>query len=261
MADNWDDASDDDWDVAGDDLALPTTKAPAAAWDDEEEDLAVKEKAKAEAAEAQAFKKKGNALLDKKLAEKAKKEEEELALKEMRIEAEIEAGMTPDERKAKMRQREEADAAAMADDLFGGGGADGGVGSAPASGGGAAAAAGDAVVLKDLKDYLKHARKVAAALKAGKSAYAASFMRELVQEARDALSEDDISDITKALGVIKNEKIQAAKRRVKGAASKSKAKDKAAEAKAKKIQKELAGDNDRYDAHDEFGAQYEDDFF
>lgn len=261
--DNWDDGSDDDWDKAGDDLALPepptAASGGAAAWDDEDEDLAVVEKRNAAAAAETEFKKKGSALMLKKELEAEQAMELELAMKAMKMEAEIEANMTPDERRALARQREEAEAAKMADDLFGGGGMDGGVGKV---GAGTAQAATDTVVMTDLKEYLKHARKVGATMKThNKSNYATSFIKELLQDAKDVYTEDDISDIIKVLNVIKNDKAAAAKRKVKGQANKSKGKDKAAEAKAKKIQKETFGDNDRYDDVDDFGARYEDDFF
>lgn len=63
------------------------------------------------------------------------------------------------------------------------------------------------------------------------------------------------------MNVIKNEKVAAAKKKVKGQAQKAK-RDKAAEAKAKKLQEELYGDHDKYiDKYDDYGDQYEDDFF
>lgn len=67
------------------------------------------------------------------------------------------------------------------------------------------------------------------------------------------LDDDAITDIIKTCNVIKNEKVAAAKRKVKGQAQKAK-KDKVAEQKAKQIEKELYGDNDQYDAYDEYGA-------
>jgi translation initiation factor 3 subunit J len=77
----------------------------------------------------------------------------------MELEAEMEANMTPEERRQLQREREEADAKAMANDLFGGvddvnaGG--GGVG-----GGGKVMQSGDKVVMVDLKDHLRHAKKI-----------------------------------------------------------------------------------------------------
>ena len=62
--------------------------------------------------------------------------------------------------------------------------------------------------------------------------------------------------------MIKNEKVAAAKRKVKGQAQKStKKRDKKEEAKAKKMAEELYGANDKFDEYDDYGAQYEDDFF
>jgi hypothetical protein len=48
---------------------------------------------------------------------------------------------------------------------------------------------------------------------------------------------------------------------VKGQAQKSKKKDKVAEKKAKEMARDLYGDNDYVDTYDDFGTQYEDDFF
>lgn len=89
---------------------------------------------------------------------------------------------------------------------------------------------------------------------------ATAFIKELLEECKDVLDDDAITDIIKTCNVIKNEKVAAAKRKVKGQAQKAK-KDKAAEAKAKKLQEELYGDNDYVDQYEEYGAKYEDDFF
>lgn len=78
---------------------------------------------------------------------------------------------------------------------------------------------------------------------------------------KDLLDDDAITDVIKTCNVIKNEKVAASKRKVKGAAQKSKKVDKAAEKKAKQIQAELYGDNDQYDEYDDMGADYEDAFF
>ncbi len=56
------------------------------------------------------------------------------------------------------REREEAEAKAMADDLFGG--VDARTPSGGAGGAGQAMMSGDKVVMKDLKDHLRHAKKV-----------------------------------------------------------------------------------------------------
>ena len=61
--------------------------------------------------------------------------------------------------------------------------------------------------------------------------------------------------------MVKNEKVQQSKRKVKGQAGKAKGKDKTAQAKAKKIQNEMFGDSNQYDDYDEIGEAYEDDFF
>ena len=90
---------------------------------------------------------------------------------------------------------------------------------------------------------------------------AATFMKEVIQQSKDVLDDAAITDIIKSCNVIKNEKVQAAKRKVKGQAQKSKKADKAAAAKAKKLHDEVFGDNDHYDEYDAMGASYEDDFF
>lgn len=255
MADNWDD-SDDEWDVDDDDLdarlGLKKEEQAAPTFDDEE-DLAVKERAAAKAAEHETLKKKGTALAAKKAAEKERLEEIELAKKAMELEAEQEASLSPAELKAlKQRQVEEADNA-LTDDLFGGGS---GAAKVAASG------AGGALVLKDIKDHLKHARRVADAFKDhGKVHLASSFLKELLEQSKSVLDDAAISDIIKTCNLIKNEKVQESKRKVKGQAQKAKKTDKAAEAKAKKIMVETFGDNDQYDDYDQFGADYEDAFF
>lgn len=262
MSGAWDDSDDDDWDRSDDELDARlglAEAAPAPKFDDEEEDLALIEKQRAEKARAATLKTKGKALAAKRKAEEDRKEEEELARKTMELEAEMEANMTIDERKAlEQRRVEEADNA-LADDLFG---AVEGVRSVGPSGGGNAMAAGDTVKMTDLKDHLKHARKVAQCLSKHKKVHLASaFMKECLQESKDALDEDALADIIKTCNAIKNDKMQAAKRKVKGQAQKSKKKDKVAEKKAQQLAVDLYGDNDQYDEHDDYGAQYEDAFF
>jgi translation initiation factor 3 subunit J len=156
MTDNWDD-SDDEWDVDDDalDAKLGITKKNDF---DDEEDLAVKEKNAADKAEQTELKKKGSALQAKKQAEKDKAEELDIARKAMELEAEMEANMSPEERHVLERQRiEEADHE-LTDDLFGG------VDKLSIQGKGAQQA-GDKVVMKDMKDHMKHARKVAECMK------------------------------------------------------------------------------------------------
>ena len=87
------------------------------------------------------------------------------------------------------------------------------------------------------------------------------FLKELIQQSADVLDDDAITDIIKTCNVIKNEKVQASKRKVKGQAQKSKKTDKVAVAKAKKVQEEIFGDSNKYDTYDEIGEDYEDDFF
>lgn len=259
---NWDD-SDDDWDKSDDDdelnarlglaTAAPSTnKAPQ--FDDDEEDLAVLEKTRIDQLKQVSLKKKGNALAAKKKAEEERKEEEELARKAMELEAEMEANMTIDERRVLEKQRVEEADNALTDDLFGG------VDSVVATKSGGAGA-GDTVKMTDLKDHLKHARMVAKCMKGhGKIHLATSFFKECLTESNDVLDDDAITEIIKACNVIKNEKVAAAKRKVKGQAQKSKKKDKVKEAAAKKIQKETFGDNDYVDEYDGYADEY-DDFF
>jgi translation initiation factor 3 subunit J len=261
---SWDD-SDDDWDKSDDELdarlglntteAAPASKKPVF---DDDEDLAVIEREREEKAKREQASSRGKKLAAKKAADAEKKEEEELARKTMKLEAEMEANMTVDERREMERKRVEDADNALTDDLFGS--MDIG-NSGPAAGRGGMKA-GDVVVMKDLKDHLKHARKVAQCLKSNEKIHlAAAFFKECIQESKDVLDDDAVADIIKICNVIKNEKLQAAKRKVKGQAQKSKKKDKAADKKAKKMATELYGDNDQFDHYDEFGAGYEDDFF
>jgi translation initiation factor 3 subunit J len=266
MADAWDDSG-DDWDADSDDdfaakLNLPKTAATSAPeFSDEEEDLAVIEKAEAAKASRQTLRAKGNALADKKRKEEERKEELELAKKAMELELEREGNMTAEERRLEERRKVEEGDDELIDDLFGGvDAAAPGRGKAVA-GGAAAASAGDTVVMKDLKDHLKHARKVSQCINShGKVHLCASFIKEVISACKPVLDDDAITEIIKTCNVIKNEKVQAAKKKVKGQAQKSK-KDKAAEARAKKIAEETFGDSNRYDDYDEYGEQYEDDFF
>jgi len=109
---------------------------------------------------------------------------------------------------------------------------------------------------------MKHARKVADSMKEhGKVHLAAVFINEVIQQSKDILDDAAISDIIKACNVIKNEMVQASKRKVKGQAQKSKKQEKIEKAKAKKIQDDLFGDSNQYDDYDEYGQDYEDAFF
>ena len=162
MGDNWDD-SDDDWDVDDDELdAKLGIKKPANDFDDEE-DLALKEKRAADAAAQESLKKKGAALAEKKAAEKAQQEELELARKAMELEAEMESKMSVDERRALERQRVEEADNALTDDLFGA--------VESQSKKGATSANNDKIVLKDMKDHIKFAKKCAEALKVSAAAH------------------------------------------------------------------------------------------
>jgi translation initiation factor 3 subunit J len=266
MADNWDD-SDDDWDKSDDedelDKRLGRTKiddkAAPPAFDDDEEDLTLKDKERDEKANAKLLKQKGSALAAKREAEAAAKEELYLAKKAMELEAEAEANMTPEERRQLERERQEADAMEMADDLFGG--VDSGGPRGP-NGPGSVMMSGDKVVMKDLKDHLRHAKKVGECIQGhGKITMCSAFLKEVIQQCKDVLDDEAISDIIKTCNVIKNEKVQQAKKKVKGQAQKSKKADKAAKKKAMDIHNDVFGDNDNYDQYDDMGGAYEDDFF
>jgi translation initiation factor 3 subunit J len=263
MADNWDDGSDDDWDNDDDDLdarlGLKKVEAALPTFDDEE-DLALKDKEAQDKVNAVELKKKGNAMVSKKQEEKDRKEELELAKLAMDMEAEAEQNLSPEElRDMKRRQIEEADHE-LTDDLFGTVDKMSGMNKPGAAG--VAAAAGDKVVMKDIKDHLKHARKVAECIRGhGKIHLASAFLKELIQQSKDVLDDDAITEIIKTCNVIKNEKVQAAKRKVKGQAQKSKKTDKAAEMKARKLQVDTFGDNDYHDDVDQIGHDYEDAFF
>jgi len=260
MADNWDDSDDDDWDVDDDalDAKLGLNKKsdePVNNFDDEE-DLALKEKKQQEKLNKIALVKKGSALAAKKQAEKDRSDDLEIARKALELEAEMEANMTIDERKIMQRKREEESDSVMMGDAFGGGINDGGMGRDRAQ------QAGDKVIMVDMKDHMKHARKVADAMKDhGKIHFASIFIKEVLQQSRDVLDDAAITDIIKTCNVIKNEKVQQAKRKVKGQAQKSKKQDKIEKAKAKKVQDDLFGDSNQYDEYDEYGASYEDAFF
>jgi translation initiation factor 3 subunit J len=161
MTDNWDD-SDDDWDVDDDalDAKLGLAKAPEPTNNfDDEEDLTLKEKALSEKVKTQNLKKKGNALAAKKAAEEERKLEIEVARKELEYQAEMEAKMTPDELRALERRRVEEADNALTDDLFGA------VEKMSVGEDKGAQKAGDKVVMKDMKDHMKHARKVAECMK------------------------------------------------------------------------------------------------
>lgn len=268
MADNWDD-SDDDWDKSDDedelDKRLGLTKIDdqknaVPVFDDDEDDLTLKDQAASEKAAQLNLKAKGSALAKKKAADAAAKEELELARKAMALEAEMEANMTPEERRQIERERVEADAQAMTDDLFGG------VDDGPSSNGpgapGKAMMSGDKVVMKDLTDHLRHAKKVGECIQGhGKINLCSAFLNEVIQQCKDVLDDEAITDIIKSCNVIKNEKVQQAKRKVKGQAQKSKKVDKAAKKKALDIHDDVFGDNDNYDQYDDIGGAYEDDFF
>lgn len=88
-----------------------------------------------------------------------------------------------------------------------------------------------------------------------------AFLKEAITECKDVLDDAAISDLIKTCNVIKNEKVAASKRKVKGEAQKSKKRDKGAELKAKKLANELYGDSNQYDDYDQYGEDFEDAFF
>jgi len=256
MTDNWDD-SDDEWDVDDDalDAKLGIVKPTENNFDDEE-DLAVVEKQAAEKANKDVLKKKGSALAAKRKAEEDRQLEIDAARKELEYQAELEAKMTPDELRAMERRRVEEADNALTDDLFGA------VEKMTMDNNNSGKTAGDKLVLKDMKDHMKHARKVATCMKDhGKVHLAGIFFKEVLQQSKDVLDDNTISDIIKTCNVIKNEKVQQAKKKVKGQAQKSKKQDKAEKAKAKQLHDEVFGDNDVYDDYDAVGDDYEDAFF
>jgi len=255
MADAWDDGSDDDWenDDEEDDFnaRLNSLNVTNKQFEDEE-DLAVKEKTVFAKQEHETFKKKGNALSAKKKAEQERLEAEEIARKTIALETEMESNMTADEQRAYRKKQMQETENALADDLFGD------IDDEPKK----MEVVNDKLVLNDVKDHLKHAQKVSAALKHhGNIHFAAAFLKEVIQKSRDVLDDSAISEIIKTCNVIKNEKVQASKRKVKYQAQKSSKRDKAGEAKARKLQTDLYGDNDDYDDVDAYGADFEEGFF
>jgi len=95
----------------------------------------------------------------------------------------------------------------------------------------------------------------------GKIQLASVFLKEVIQQSKDLLDDDAITDIIKTCNVIKNEKVQLAKRKSKGQAQKAKKQDKQEKAKAQKVANETFGDSNAYDKYDEMGDDYEDGFF
>jgi len=256
MTDNWDD-SDDEWDVDDDalDAKLGISKPQENNWDDEE-DLALTEKVAKDKVNKETLKKKGSAYAAKKAAEEERKLEIEAARKELEYQTELEAKMTPDELRALERSRVEEADHALTDDLFGA------VEKMTMDNKASGQQASDKLVLKDMKDHMKHARKVAACFNDhGKVHLAGIFLKECIQQSIDVLDDNTISDIIKACNVIKNEKVQQSKKKVKGQAQKSKKQDKAVQAKVKQVHDDVFGDNDDYDDYDAIGADYEDAFF
>jgi translation initiation factor 3 subunit J len=163
MTDNWDD--EDDWDVDDDalDAKLGIKKdsggdGPANNFDDEE-DLALQEKAAQDRADNVELKKKGSALAAKKKAEEELKEKEEIARRILEEESAMMSKLSVDEQKEYQRKREMENDIGLLDDSY-----DGRNSSTAVAG----QLAGDAVALKDMKDHLKHARKVAEAMKVSK---------------------------------------------------------------------------------------------
>jgi len=259
------DDSDDDWDIDSDEdddaldakLGLKKKEDEVANKFDDEVDLAVVEKERQAKLKQTELKKKGNALAARKQAEKDAALELQLAQEAARIEAEQEANMTPDQLRAHKRAQVKSSDNALAADLFG-------EGPVKATGG-KAAAASDEVNIHDLVSCLKHARKVSDKLKkSGQIHWTKAFLEEIIKDCKEVLDDRALTELTKTCNIIKNEKVQAAKRKVKGEAQKSKKRDKEAERAAKKKHDEVFGENDQFDDYDQMGADYEDaydDFF
>lgn len=267
MGDNWDDGSDDDdWDIDDDDLDArlglnKKTEAESVPKFDDEVDLAVIEKQKLDKLNSVELKKKGNARSQKKAEEAKRKEELEYAKLAMQIEQEAEEKMTPDELRAyKMKQQEEHENQAI-DDLFGDAGPS--ITDRNADRDAEALNGGNGKLqFKNVVDHMKHAKKVGAAIKEhGKIHWCKAFIEETIKQSKDVLDADAIQDIIKVCNVIKNEKVQASKRKVKGEATKIKKRDKAAERKAKQLERDVFGDNDDFDEYDQLGGDFEDAFF
>lgn len=264
MVDNWDD-SDDEWDKSDSEIdarlkqnKMNTTVSSVTSCFNEEEDLAIIEKEKNEMSNQASLKKKGKIFATKKYEEEARKEEEEIVRRAMELEIEMEENMTANEKRMLEKKKVEEADNALTDDLF-----DdiyevdcredvkyNGV-------------IGNKFEMKDLKDHLKHARIIARCLKGhSKINYATAFVKECIQESKDVFDDDAITDIIKVCNIIKNEKVAAIKKRVKGQAQKStKKRDKKEEAKARHMAEDIYGASDKYDQIDEYGAQFEDNFF
>jgi translation initiation factor 3 subunit J len=95
----------------------------------------------------------------------------------------------------------------------------------------------------------------------GKIHLTTTFLMEVIEQSKDVLDDDAITDIIKSLNVIKNEKIQQSKRKSKGQAQKSKKADKVEMVKAQKVAAATFGDSNEYDVYDEIGDDFEDAFF
>jgi translation initiation factor 3 subunit J len=117
----------------------------------------LKEKAAQEKVDNVELKKKGSALAAKKKAEEEQKEKEEFARRILEEESAMMSKLSLDEQKEYLRKREMENDIGLLDDSYGGG--------RDSSAVGAAQHAGDTVALNDMKDHLKHARKVAEAMK------------------------------------------------------------------------------------------------
>jgi translation initiation factor 3 subunit J len=174
MADDWED--EDEWDVDNNINPLTTSTKNISTvnddFDNEEEDLAIVEKQKSAKIEAEMNKTKGKALLEKKRAEEERKEEMEIARRALELEAEMEENMTLEERRQLEKQRIESADHALTDDLFGA--VDG---SHPKT---ESSEPGDVVKMKDLKDHLKHARKVAQCIKVSHSHFVEVMTRNYI---------------------------------------------------------------------------------
>merc|ERR1712238_335725 len=115
-----------------------------------------------------------------KQAEKGRAEDLAIARKALELEADMEANMTIDERKLMKKRRQEEAETEMMGDAFGG------RFTSSSAGLKGAQLAGDTVILKDIKVHMKHARKVADAMKDhGKIHLAAIFINEVIQQSKE----------------------------------------------------------------------------
>ena len=245
----------------------------------DEEDLAVTAAAALQQQQRASNVKKGNALKKRQEAEEARRNEEEMAKREIELENEAMSKLSVAERRVLEREKQAEGAMGFFDDDFDGEGSgagssdeEGADGSGGGGGGGrrgqssSAAAAGGAALkvdLKTIKSTLQTAHMISGAVKGADSTsrMKSTLLKEIINILKDDIDEDGVSEIIKCCNVIKNDKQQASKTKQSAANKKKKKDDKLKQKKAKKIYQETFGDNDCYDGVDDYGAQYEDEYF